>query len=158
MAHKTAHKQAKRTPITSNVPGRAAGPAKESSRPRTAEDIANEQTAEQLALRIWAATVAEKILTSMSPLVDDLILSSVLDDDDEETDEAWFDKREKIILDEAIMDGLDKFPDFDAVKNLQPNSDSDMARDAEQLKDVLTKCAIGATEFKERGRNDHCVQ
>jgi hypothetical protein len=49
-------KRAKRTPVTSNVPGRAADPAKQSSRllrPRTAEDIANEQTAEQLALRIW---------------------------------------------------------------------------------------------------------
>ena len=51
---KAARKRAKRTPVTTNVPGRAADPAKQSSRllrPRTAEDIANEQTAEQLALR-----------------------------------------------------------------------------------------------------------
>ena len=56
----------------------------------------------------------------------------------------------KRFLDEAITDGLDKFPDFAAINNLPPNSDSDIARDAGQLKDVLTKCAIGATEFKEK--------
>jgi hypothetical protein len=33
---------------------------------------------------------------------------------------------------------------------LPPNSDSDIARDAEQLNDVLKKCAIGATEFKKK--------
>ena len=43
---------------------------------------------------------------------------------------------------------LDKYPDFNAINNLPPNSDPDIARDAGQLKDVLTKCAIGATEFK----------
>src|SRR5262249_7502403 len=31
-----------------------------------------------------------------------------------------------------------------------PNFDPDIARDAKQLNDVLTKCAIGATKFKER--------
>ena len=122
-------------------------------RPRTAEEIANEQTAEQLALRIWAAMVAQKVLSGMSALMDELIQSHLLDDDDEEADEGWLDdhhKREKKILDEAITDGLDKFPDFAAINNLPPNSDPDIARDAGQLKDVLTKCAIGATKFKEK--------
>ena len=86
-----------------------------SLRLRTAEDIANEQTAEQLALRIWAAMVAQKILSGMSALMDELIESHLLDDDDEEADEGWLDehqKREKRFLDEAISDGLDKYPDF----------------------------------------------
>ena len=146
----------KRAPVTTGdpVPERAANPTKRSSRhlrPRTAEDIANEQTAEQLALRIWAAMVAQKVLSGMSALMDELIQSHLLDDDDEEADEGWLDdhhKREKRFLDEAISDGLDKFPDFAAINNLPPNSDPDIARDAGQLKDVLTKCAIGATEFK----------
>ena len=153
---KAARKRAKRAPVTTGdpVPERAADPAKRSSRhlrPRTAEEIANEQTAEQLALRIWAAMVAQKVLSGMSALMDELIQSHLLDDDDEEADEGWLDdhhKREKRFLDEAISDGLDKFPDFAAINNLPPNSDPDIARDAEQLKDVLTKCAIGATEFK----------
>ena len=84
-----------------------------SLRLRTAEDIANEQTAEQLALRIWAAMVAQKILSGMSALMDELIESHLLDDDDEEADEGWLDehgKREKRFLDEAISDGLDKHP------------------------------------------------
>ena len=156
LSKKAARKRAKRAPVTTgnNVPERAADPAKQSSRhlrPRTAEDIANEQTAEQLALRIWAAMVAQKVLSGMSALMDELIQSHLLDDDDEEADEGWLDdhhKREKRFLDEAISDGLDKYPDFDAINNLPPNSDPDIARDAEQLKDVLTKCAIGATEFK----------
>ena len=153
---KAARKRAKRAPVTTgnHVPERAADPAKQSSRhlrPRTAEEIANEQTAEQLALRIWAAMVAQKVLSGMSALMDELIQSHLLDDDDEEADEGWLDdhhKREKRFLDEAISDGLDKYPDFNAINNLPPNSDPDIARDAEQLKDVLTKCAIGATEFK----------
>ena len=54
-----ARKRAKRAPVTTgnHVLERAADPAKQSSRhlrPRTAEEIANEQTTEQLALRIWA--------------------------------------------------------------------------------------------------------
>ena len=136
------------------MPERAANPAKQSSRhlrPRTAEDIANEQTVEQLALRIWAAMVAQKVLSGMSALMDELIQSHLLDDDDEEADEGWLDdhhKREKKFLDEAISDGLDKYPDFNAINNLPPNSDPDIAQDAEQLKDALAKCAIGATEFK----------
>ena len=153
---KAARKRAKRAPVTTGgpVPERAADPAKQSSRllrRRTAEEIANEQTAEQLALRIWAAMVAQKVLSGMSALMDELIQSHLLDDDDEEADEGWLDdhhKREKRFLDEAISDGLDKFPDFAAINNLPPNSDPDIARDAGQLKDVLTKCAIGATEFK----------
>jgi hypothetical protein len=85
------------TPITSNVPGRAADPGEQSSR-RTADDIANELTAEQLALRIWAAIVAQMVLNGMSALMDELIESHLLDDDDEEADEDWLDdhhKREK---------------------------------------------------------------
>jgi hypothetical protein len=148
---KAARKRTKRTPVVTNVPGRAADPANQSSRllrPRTAEDIANEQTAEQLALRIWAAIVAQKVLNSLSALIDELIQSHLLDDDDEEADEGWLDDHHKRVLDEAILDGLDKYPDFNAINNLPPNSDPDIARDAGQLKDVLTKCAIGATEFK----------
>jgi hypothetical protein len=153
---KAARKRAKRTPVTNgnHVPERAADPAKQSPRhlrPRTAEEIANEQTAEQLALRIWAAIVAQKVLNGMSALMDELIQSHLLDDDDEEADEGWLDdhhKREKNSLNEAISDGLDKYPDFNAINNLPPSSDPDIARDTEQLKDVLSKCAIGATEFK----------
>ena len=110
-------------------------------RSRTAEDIANEQTAEQLALRIWAATVGEKVLKDMSALMDELLQSHLLDDDDEEGDEGWLDeqhKREKKLLDEAIADGLDKYPDIAAVNNLPVNSDPDIAHDAEQLKKVLS--------------------
>ncbi len=122
-------------------------------RPRTAEDISKEQTAEQLALRIWAATVGEKILTEMSALMDELLQSHLLDDDDEEGDETWLDeqhKREKKLLDEAIADGLDKYPDIAAVNNLPPNADPDIAQAAEQLKSVLATCAIGATKFKDK--------
>jgi uncharacterized protein (DUF927 family) len=139
-----------------SVPGHAADPPEQSPgplRPRTAEDIASEQTAQQLALRIWAAIVAQKVLNGMSTLMDELIQSYLLNDDDEEADEGWLDdhhKREKRFLDEAISDGLDKYPDFNAINNLSPNSDSDIARDAEQLKEVLSRCAIGATEFKKK--------
>jgi putative DNA primase/helicase len=136
---------------------RAADPAKPSSRhlrPRRPEDIANEQTAEQLALRIWAAIVAQKVLSGMSALMDELLQSHLVDDDDEEgDDEGWLDdhqKREKKILDEAIVDWLDKCPDINAIVNFPLSSDPDIARDAEQLKTALTKCAIGATEFKEK--------
>jgi hypothetical protein len=120
-------------------------------RPRTAEEIANEQTAEQLALRIWAALIAQKVLGSMSTLVDELVQSHLLDDDDEEADESWLDEhheREKQILDEAISDELDACPDFNAINNLPLSADPDIARNAEQLREVLTKCAVGATKFK----------
>src|SRR5262245_34943172 len=116
-----------------------------------ADEHAREQTALQLALRIWAATVAGKVLMDMSVLMDELLESHLLDDDDEEGDEGWLDeqqKREKKLLDEAIADGLDKYPDIAAVNNLPINSDPDIARDAEQLREILTKCAIGATKFK----------
>ena len=153
-----ARKRAKRAPITTgnNTPKRAADPAKQSSRqvrPRTAEEIANEQTAEQLALRIWAAVVAQNALSAMSALIDELIQSYLLDDDDEEADESGLDahkKREKEIFDEAIADALDRHPDFNSINDLPPNSDPDIARDAEQLKDALAKCAIGVTKFRER--------
>jgi hypothetical protein len=76
-----------------DVPERAADPAKQSSRylrPRTAEEIAAEQTGEQLALRIWAAKVAEKVLSDMSAHMDELLESHLVDDDDEEgDDEGW---------------------------------------------------------------------
>jgi Domain of unknown function (DUF927) len=157
LSKKAARKRAKRAPVTTgnNLPERAADPAQQSRqlRPRTAEDFTNEETAEKLALRIWAAMVAEKVLSTMSGLMDELIESHLLDDDDEEADEAWLDdhhKREKKSLDEAIADALDRYPDFAAINNLPPNSDPDIARDAGQLKDVLTKCAIGATEFKQK--------
>ena len=122
-------------------------------RPRTAEDIANEQTIEQLASRIWAAMVGEKILKDVSALMDELLQSHLLDDDDEEGDEGWLDdqhKREKKSLDEAIADGLDKYPDINAINNLLVNSGPDIAQAAKQLKDLLKKCAVGATEFKDR--------
>ena len=146
---KAARKRAKRTPIATEN-NDAVDPAKQ-LRPRTDEEIANEQTAEQLALRIWAAMVAQKVLSSMSVLMDELIQSHLLDDDDEEGDEGWLDdhrKRKKTILDEAIVDALDKYPDFNTINNLPRNPVPDIARDAEQLKDALTKCPIGATEFK----------
>ena len=121
-------------------------------RPRTGEDIANEQTAEQLALRIWSAMVGQKALSCMSTLLDELLQSHLIDDDDEEgDDEGWLgdhQKRDKKLLDEAIVDGLDKYPDINTINNLPLSPDPDIARDAEQLKSVLAKCAIGATEFK----------
>jgi hypothetical protein len=120
---------------------------------RTAAEIAAEKTIEQLAVRIWAAMGGEKILKEMSALMDELLQSHLLDDDDEEGDEGWLDdkhKREKKMLDEAITDGLDKYPDIAAVNNLPVNSDPDIARAAKELKDLLKKCATGATEFKER--------
>ena len=85
--------------------------------------------------------------------MDELIQSHLLDDDDEEADEGWLDehdKREKRFLDEAISDGLDKYPNFAAINDLPLNSDPDIARDAEQLKEALAKCAIGATKFNEK--------
>ena len=125
LSKKAARKRAKRAPVTTgkHVPERAADPPKSSQhlRPRTAEEIASEQTAEQLALRAWAAMVAQKVLSGMSTLMDELIELHLLDDDDEEADEGWLDdhhKREKKILDEAITDGLDKFPDIAAINSL----------------------------------------
>src|SRR5262249_47004602 len=145
---KTARKRVKRAP------------AKQSRhlQPRTAEDVANEQTVEQLALRIWATMAAKDALNAMSALIDGLIQSFSLDDDDEEADENGLDnhkKREKEIFDEAIADALDRYPDFDSINKLPHNADPDIAGDAEQLKDALAKCAIGATKFREsfRARN-----
>ena len=134
----------------------AAAAAKESSaqqvQPAIAEDIANRETAAKLALRIWAAIVAGKVLNAMSGLMDELIQSPLLDDEDEEVDEDWLDdhrKREKQVLSEAITDALDTYPDIDSINNLPPSSDPDVAQAAGQLKDYLAKCPIGATEFKE---------
>jgi hypothetical protein len=91
-------------------------PTQESSRQvrvRTAEEVGKEQTAEQLALRIWAAIVGEQVLKDMSALMDALLESHLLDDDDEEADEGWLDdqhKREKNLLDEAIAGGSTNIP------------------------------------------------
>jgi hypothetical protein len=66
-------------------------------RSRTAEDLANEETAEQLALRIFAAIVADKVLSGMATLFDELIQKKYLPDDgdDEEQagDESWLDMK-----------------------------------------------------------------
>ena len=62
------------------------------------------------------AMVGEKALSGMSALMDELLQSHLVDDDDEEgDDEGWLDdhqKREKKFLDEAIVDGLDKYADI----------------------------------------------
>jgi uncharacterized protein (DUF927 family) len=130
---------------------RAPKHARSALQSRTPEDIANEQTAEQLALLIWAAIVGEMALSGMSVLFDELLQSHLLDDDDEESDdEGWLDdhhKREKKFLDEAIADGFEKYPDINAV-SLVSSADPDIARNVEQLRSVLARCAIGATEFK----------
>jgi hypothetical protein len=120
---------------------------------RTADEITNEQTDEQLALRIWAAIVGRQVLSDMSALLDELLESHLLDDDDEEGDEGWLceqHEREKKLLEEAIADGLDEYPDIAAVTNLPVNSDQDIACDAAQLKTVLAACAIGATRFNDK--------
>jgi hypothetical protein len=123
--------------------------AKESNaqqiQPVTAEDISNQQTIEQLALKILAATIGKKAKGVMSGLV--------LDDDDEESDEVWFDdhhKREKKFLAEAITDGLQKYPDINAINDLPLDSDPAIAGAAEQLKNRLLNFPIGATEFEAR--------
>ena len=152
LTRKAARQQAMRKPAAKHARQRPQSRSRQ-ARPRTPEDIANEQTAERLALRMWSATVAEYLLSEMSALMDELLDSHLLDDDDEEGDESWLDdhhKREKKLLEEAIADGLDKYADFNAISNLPPSSDPDIVRDAEQLKDVLTRCAIGATKIKEK--------
>jgi uncharacterized protein (DUF927 family) len=126
---------------------------RQQERPRTAEDHANEQTAEALALRIWAAMVGAKVLKDMSVLMDELLQSHLLDDDDEEGDESWLDdqqKRHKNLLDEAITDGLSKYPDIAAVSKLPVNSDLDVVRDVLQLKMVLAAGAVGVTRFNDK--------
>jgi hypothetical protein len=129
----------------------------------TAEDINNRETVEKLAFQIWAAMVAEKVLSEIGVFMDKLLESHLLDDDDEEADEEadedllddqW--KREKKALDEAIADALDTHPDINAVNNLIDNlplllnSDPEIRAAAEQLKNELGKCPIGASKLKER--------
>jgi uncharacterized protein (DUF927 family) len=122
--------------------------------PRTTEDIAREHTIEQFAVRIWAATVAERTLRGMSALLDELVQekSHLLDDDDEEQDEGWIDdrrKRESELLDDGIKYGLEEYPTIETINNLEtppPN----VVQAAEQLKRVLTECPIGATKFAEK--------
>jgi hypothetical protein len=124
---------------------------------RTPDDVANEQTAEQLALRIWAALVGKNALRAVSDLIDTLLDAHLLDDDDEETDDSWLDdhsKQENKRLAEAIADGLEKYPTIDAINNLplpsDPDTDPDMKETAEQLCTVLVKCAVGATQIAKR--------
>jgi uncharacterized protein (DUF927 family) len=120
---------------------------------RTPGDIINEQTIEQLALSIWTAMVGAKFIKDISNLMDELLQSHLLDDDDEEDDEGWLDdhhKREKKLLNEAIADGLEKYPNINTIDNLPINPDPDIANDAERLKSILARCAIGATKFKEK--------
>jgi hypothetical protein len=131
-------------------------------RPATTEDITNQETIEKLAARIWAAIVAGKLLPDVSGLMDELLESHLLDDDDEEADEGDRPvdqrKRDKEMLDEAIKDAFDKYPDInsviDAVDHLPPNFDQDTAREiaqaAWQLRDKLKECPIGATKLTER--------
>jgi hypothetical protein len=85
---------------TKEAPSKSTGKRASALQPRTPEDIANEQTAVQLALRLWVAMVGETLLSSMSALADELLTSSLFDDDDDEEsdDEGWFDdhrEREK---------------------------------------------------------------
>jgi hypothetical protein len=85
--------------------------------------------------------------------MDELIESPLLDDDDEEADEDWLDdhhKREKKLFDEAIADGLDTYPDIKSINNLPLSSDPGIRAAAEQLKNVLTRCPIGATKLKDK--------
>jgi hypothetical protein len=155
-------------PETAKANGKPNGQNAQQVQPTTAEDIGNRETVEKLAFEIWAAIVAEKLLNVYSGLVDKLIESPLLDDDDdeeadgEEADEGWFEdhrKREKELLDETITDGLDKYPDIDSINNAVNNavdnlpllnSDPKIRAAAEQLKNELGKCPIGATKFKER--------
>ena len=77
----------------------------------------------------------------------------MLDDDDEEGDETWLDeqhKREKKLLDEAIADGLDKYPDIAASNDMPDIADQDIAEAAAQLKGVRQKCAVSATRLNEK--------
>ena len=149
---------------------RARNPEKQTSQhlqPRTAEDIANQETVERLALHVWATLAAKDALNAMSALVDEMIQAHLLDDDDEEADDGFdaHKKREKEIFDEAIAGALDRYPDFDSVSASElPHEYPDFgsaselphdaapatSRDVEQLRDTLQKCAIGATTFKER--------
>ncbi len=155
---KTSRANGKKTPPNSRRQRRARRaadpehPSLGSVRVRTAAEIADEQTVYQLALRIWAALVGEKTLSTMSGLVDELLGAPLLDDDDEETEERLDEqhKREKKLLDETIADGLDNYPDINAINNLPRPADPDLVRAAEQLSDVLWKCAVGATKFKEK--------
>jgi hypothetical protein len=76
---KSRRRQATSTTAPTQEHAAAQQPARQ-LRSRTAEDIANEQTADQLALRILAATVGEKVLKDMSALMDELLQSHLLDD------------------------------------------------------------------------------
>jgi hypothetical protein len=124
-------------------------------KPKTAEELAAEQTIEQLALRIFAAMVSEKVLSGMSAIFDELITenSYLLDDDDEEQDEDFIDnrrEREGELLEEGIAYGLENYPDFDAINALPPHSDPEIADAARQLKERLAQLPIGATKFDDK--------
>jgi uncharacterized protein (DUF927 family) len=125
-------------------------------KPKTAEELAAEQTIEHLALRIFAAMVSEKILSGMSTIFDELITENsdlLNDDDDEEQDEDWIDdrrEREGQLLEEGIAYGLETYPDFDSINALPPHSDPDVADAAAQLKQRLAQLPIGATQFEDK--------
>jgi len=126
-------KRARRAPAASE--GSAA--ATTQLQVRTAEQIAAEQTVERLAVRIWVALVAQKILGDMSTMLDALIDSHLFTDSDEEADEGWLDdrhKREKEILDGAIAEALDAYPDIAAIADIPDSSDASIAGDIKQLK------------------------
>ena len=164
--------RSKRKKVARKRTKRARDPEKQTSQhlqPRTAEDFANQETVERLALHVWATLAAKDALNAMSALVDEMIQSHLLDDDDEEADDGFdaHKKRGKEIFDEAIADALDRYPDFDSVSTselpheypdfdsvstseLPHDADPATSRDVEQLRDALKKCAIGATTFKER--------
>jgi hypothetical protein len=143
---------------TAKSNGKSNGQNAQQVQPTTTEDINNRETVEKLALRIWAATVAETVLSAVSGHVDELIQPYLLDDDDEEADEEAdenrLDDHYKRELAEAIADGLDKYPDINAVNDLSPSpdllkSDPDIVQAVGQLKNVLAKCLIGATKLRD---------
>ena len=86
--------------------------------------------------------------------MDELIQSHLLDDDDEEADEGWLDDHAQAREENSRRGDYRRrstsTPTSTRSTTCRHNSDPDIAHDAEQLKDVLTKCAIGATEFKEK--------
>jgi hypothetical protein len=61
---------------------------------RIPADTTNEQAAEQLALRIWAAWVGKNAARALSDLLDTLMDAHLLDDDDEEADSSWLDDQQ----------------------------------------------------------------
>jgi uncharacterized protein (DUF927 family) len=121
---------------------------------RTPEEIERAQNVEQTALQIWVVLAAQKILTSLGPMLSEVIDAHLFDDSDEEAaDESWLDDRrvrEKEIYNEAITGTLESHRDFTAVSELPGNSDPIVTQLSEKLKKDLEKCPIGATTFREK--------